>query len=56
MTNTEKFDPKVMCIQQDGKILVGGGINIPGSLQDYIIYRFNTDGTIDTDFGVNGKM
>jgi uncharacterized delta-60 repeat protein len=42
-------------IQSDGKIVVGGitnadsfGINIFG------IVRFNTDGTLDTSFGVNG--
>ncbi|MCP4378892.1 MAG: hypothetical protein GY794_22290, partial [bacterium] len=36
--------------QPDGKILVGGTSNIVGGY-DFVLTRYNTDGTLDTSFG-----
>ena len=42
-------------LQSDGKIVVAGlRINITDSSTDYIISRFNSIGSLDTSFGVNG--
>jgi len=50
----EHFTTNAMALQNDGKILVAGSKfdNFP----DPIILRFNTDGTPDTSFGINGKV
>ena len=37
------------CIQSDGKILMTGAAN-----NNFILLRYNTDGTIDNTFGTNG--
>lgn len=42
-----------IAIQQDGKIILAGSSD-NGSNQDAAMIRYNTDGSIDTDFGVNG--
>jgi uncharacterized delta-60 repeat protein len=47
-----------VAIQTDGKIVVAGG-SYPDSTvndEDIALVRFNTDGTIDTSFGTNGKV
>src|SRR5262249_52641143 len=36
-----------ICIQKDGKIIVGGGLNI---------YRYNADGSLDKSFGSRGQV
>ena len=42
-------------VQSDGKILVGGnGHN--GSDNDFVVTRYNPDGSLDTDFGVGGSV
>ncbi len=45
-----------MAIQPDGKILVGGrgGESIYDA--GYCIVRFNADGTVDSSFGIHGKV
>lgn len=45
-----------MAIQPDGKILIGGrgGEDVYNS--GYCIVRFNTNGTVDSSFGINGKI
>ena len=40
-----------VAIQDDGKILIAGYIQNPGS---YFILRYNTDGTLDTTFNLTG--
>lgn len=42
-------------IQSDGKIIVAGGTNMP---VDYnpVIFRYNTDGTLDNTFNGNGYL
>jgi uncharacterized delta-60 repeat protein len=48
--------------QPDGKFLVGLARNeqypasIPFELYDFVLYRFNTQGEYDNDFGVGGKI
>jgi uncharacterized delta-60 repeat protein len=44
-----------LAIQSDGKILLGGSC-INGSNWDFCIARFNSDGTLDTTFGISGKV
>ena len=45
-----------MVIQPDGKIVVAGAtdLNNPGS--DFVVVRYNTDGTLDTTFDGDGKV
>lgn len=38
-----------IAVQSDGKILIGGYTD-----DSFTVARFNTDGTLDTDFGNNG--
>ncbi len=48
-----------LCVQPDGKILVGGGFRRPDfSTQEHIvplIQRYNADGSVDTTFGFEGE-
>jgi uncharacterized delta-60 repeat protein len=44
-----------LLIQGDGKILVAGGTGIGPYMSAYNVTRYNTDGTIDASFGVNGS-
>jgi uncharacterized delta-60 repeat protein len=40
-----------MALQADGKIVMAGG-----TLQDFILARFNANGSVDRSFGVDGKV
>lgn len=40
------------CLQSDGKILIAGMSN--NSFSDFIVVRYNNDGTVDSNFGGNG--
>jgi uncharacterized delta-60 repeat protein len=40
----------------DGKILVGGYLDVSYHNSDFALARYNPDGTIDTSFGVGGKV
>ncbi len=42
-----------IAIQNDGKILVGG-ISNGISINDFVILRYNSDGTLDNTFGTSG--
>jgi len=42
-------------LQQDGKIIVGRNFS-NGSNYDFALARFNSNGTIDNTFGINGKV
>ncbi len=47
---------QTIAVQPDGKIVAGGyTVNFPNG-KDFAIVRYNTDGSIDTDFGDNGKV
>lgn len=41
-------------IQPDGKIVIAGSSTLVGGVTEFLIARFNTDGSIDTTFGGNG--
>jgi uncharacterized delta-60 repeat protein len=43
-----------MVLQSDGKILLGGYCNHGG--EKFCLARFNSNGTLDTSFGTNGKV
>jgi uncharacterized delta-60 repeat protein len=45
-----------VAIQAEGKIVVAGSSTQPGTAYDVAIARYNTDGTLDTSFGVDGKV
>ena len=49
---------QALCLQKDSKIVVAGGSTGIESISGYAITiaRFNTNGTIDTKFGNNGKL
>ena len=44
-----------VALQADGKI-VAAGLSYNGSNQDFAIVRYNTDGSLDTTFGSDGKV
>ena len=44
---------KSIAIQSDGKIVAAGTIQMSGS-KDFLTVRFNTDGSLDNNFGNNG--
>ena len=44
-----------LAIQTDGKIVVAGLCGI-GSYDDFVVIRFNSNGTLDNTFGTNGKV
>ena len=60
ITNFTSGDDDVsdVAIQADGKIVAVGrsGDEGPGSLTKFAVARYNTDGTLDTTFGGNGKV
>ena len=43
-------------IQQDGKIVVAGDYSNGFNNDDFLIARYNTDGTLDNTFGTNGIL
>lgn len=48
-------DARTLGIQSTGKIVVAGYTTPGGGDFDFALVRFNSDGTLDTDFGVNGE-
>lgn len=69
LDNTFSFDGKVvtsvgnaddygldMLLQNDNKILVGGFADDNTLSHDFSILRYNNDGTLDVNFGNNGKV
>ncbi len=55
---TTKFDEYVICVsvalQEDGKILVGGTLDLNLIRPAYYVARYNTDGSKDNSFGDKG--
>jgi uncharacterized delta-60 repeat protein len=48
---------RAMALQADGKIVVGGYTDAGVSTHwDFALVRYNTDGSLDNTFGVNGKV
>ena len=44
-----------ICVQPDGKVLVGGMNEHSPNKTDWFVNRYNTDGTLDNSFGGNGN-
>ena len=44
-----------VAVQPDGKIVAVGGGSATGANWDFIVLRYNADGTPDEDFGVGGR-
>ncbi|MCH8010394.1 MAG: VCBS repeat-containing protein [Candidatus Marinimicrobia bacterium] len=42
-----------IALQSDGKIVVAGRVGGGGS-EDFVVFRYNSDGSLDTGFGTNG--
>lgn len=45
---------KDLAIQPNGKIVVTGSAYSSGSVSDFLVVRYNSDGTLDTNFGLSG--
>ncbi|MGD9562643.1 MAG: carboxypeptidase regulatory-like domain-containing protein [Pyrinomonadaceae bacterium] len=46
--------PYDVAVQTDGKIIVAGNLRPGGNDYDYLVARYNTDGTLDTTFSTDG--
>jgi uncharacterized delta-60 repeat protein len=54
---TSHFDDLLaLVIQPDGKILAAGGAGFEGPNEKFALARYNTDGSLDTNFGGDGKV
>ena len=49
-------DALSVLIQSDGKIVAVGSANDPATFYDFAAVRYLSDGTVDTTFGVTGKV
>jgi hypothetical protein len=52
---TRFFPALAMVLQLDGKIVVAGATESPGSRLDFQLVRHNGDGSVDPDFRCSGK-
>lgn len=43
-----------LALQPDGKIVVAGGTSVSANVDDFVIVRYNADGTLDTSFNGTG--
>ncbi len=50
-----KEEGKSVVVQADGKILIGGHSDSNSDV-DFVIVRYNSDGTIDSSFGTSGQV
>ena len=52
------FDERLIAVavQDDGKIVAGGFVQSDSENQNSALARFNADGSLDTTFGVGGKV
>jgi uncharacterized delta-60 repeat protein len=53
ITGAQSVDhASALTLQPDGKILVGGSSGLAG--EDFVVARYNADGSLDADFGMEG--
>ncbi|MGH9826953.1 MAG: delta-60 repeat domain-containing protein, partial [Blastocatellia bacterium] len=45
-----------IALQSDGKLVVAGNATSPNTGLDFALARYNVDGTLDTSFGIGGKV
>jgi len=43
-----------VAVQDDGKLVVAGHLSIPVRANDFFVMRYNTDGSLDSSFGLDG--
>src|SRR5262245_60604748 len=50
--------PNATTFQPDGKILIAGSVQdtSPGSSADFVLVRYNANGSLDTTFGFQGRV
>lgn len=48
-------EARAVLVEPDGKIVIGGYSDASGTDMDFLVVRYNTDGTLDTTFGDGGK-
>jgi len=53
--NNAESEARNVIVQPDGKVIIGGFTD-GGSGDDFLLVRFNSDGTLDNTFGNNGKV
>ncbi|MEK6284917.1 MAG: TonB family protein [Acidobacteriota bacterium] len=49
-------EASAIAVQPDGKIIAGGYVETRRDLADFLLMRYNEDGTLDTAFGSGGKV
>jgi len=54
--NTSGFTAEQVLVQSDGKILIVGNTYMISPTLDIVIFRLNTDGSFDTNYGDNGFL
>ena len=55
ITQIEEYSSfRSLCIQPNGKILICGNFDTPTNLTNGFIARYNTDGSLDSSFGIDG--
>jgi uncharacterized delta-60 repeat protein len=54
LNNVEYASVNAMTIQANGKIVLGGYLQINGLTEDFVLIRFNLNGSVDNSFGTNG--
>lgn len=54
--DTSNDAPSDLAIQPDGKIIAAGNMTSQFAGREFAMARYNTDGTMDTSFGVTGKV
>jgi uncharacterized delta-60 repeat protein len=56
-TDNRAFETSAVSIQTDGKIVVAGSTSTDSlSSSDFALARYNSDGSIDSSFGSNGRV
>lgn len=56
VSNLIPYGAKDVDIQPDGKIVVAGDSYTAGTLFDFAVARFNSDGSVDSNFGTGGVV
>ena len=52
-----KGTTRIVLLQPDGRIVAAGGVSIPGAERTgFGMARFNTDGSVDSSFGIGGVV
>ena len=54
--NTLTYFPSALVLQTDGKLVAAAGTSSAQTHGDYAIVRYNTNGSLDTSYGADGKV